>query len=105
MTDRDTLAQVAEEVGLALAPLAQALESPASFAALMRELGWDLSVIPDPLRSIGVPLSGLIDLLTAGDVGEGGLLDSLAIQEVGRGADQPLPLARSRDRVCGRALG
>jgi hypothetical protein len=40
-----------------------------------------------------------------GDVGEGGLLDSLAIQEVGRGTEQPLPLARSRERrVCGSAV-
>ena len=51
MADTDTLAQLAEEVGLALAPLDAALQSPAAFTAFMAQLGWDMFNDPGPDRS------------------------------------------------------
>ena len=68
MPDRDTLARLAEEVGLALAPLDAALQSPESFSALMAELGWDMRVIPAPIAALGGALTALTDVLDAGEV-------------------------------------
>ena len=68
MADQDTLSQIAEEIGLALAPLGAALESPASFGALAAELGWDLAAIPPPISALAGLVSQIVDLLDAGDL-------------------------------------
>jgi hypothetical protein len=68
MADTDTLAQLAEEVGLALAPLDAALQTPASFGAFMIELGWNLAVIPAPIAALSGALSALIGILDTGDI-------------------------------------
>ncbi len=79
MPGRDTLAQLAEEVGLALAPLHDALTSPESFAALMAELGWDLRVIPQPIAALDSAVTPLIEVL------DGGRIDAASVQAALRG--------------------
>jgi hypothetical protein len=68
MADRDTLAALVEELGLALQPLATALESPDRFIALMLELGWDLAAIPQPIADLAPAVTALTDALEAGEV-------------------------------------
>jgi hypothetical protein len=41
MSGKDTLRLIAEELAQAFAPLEEAVTSPESFAALLREMGWD----------------------------------------------------------------
>src|ERR1035437_8824191 len=55
MADRDTLAQLAEQVGLALSPLEDALGSPEAFAAFAIELGWSLDSLPAPVAALAGP--------------------------------------------------
>jgi hypothetical protein len=68
MADRDTLAQLVDELGAALGPLEDAFESPESFAQLMDELGWDMSAIPPALAALAPPLGTLSELLEQGTV-------------------------------------
>jgi hypothetical protein len=68
MSGRDTLAQLAEEVGLALTPLEAALGSPETFSVFMAELGWDMRVIPTPISAIGGAITALASTLEAGEV-------------------------------------
>ncbi|MGA7050794.1 MAG: DUF6603 domain-containing protein [Mycobacterium sp.] len=68
MADRDTLAALAEQVGLALSPLQDALASPEAFAAFAVELGWSLDTLPAPVSAIAGPLESLVKLLEAGQV-------------------------------------
>jgi hypothetical protein len=65
MADRDTLAQLAEEVGGALSPLGAALDSPQSFTAFMVELGWNMTTLPAPNQANG---GALVDILEAGEI-------------------------------------
>src|ERR1035437_238042 len=68
MADRDTLAQLAEQVGLPLSPLEGALGSPGAFAAFAIELGWSLDSLPAPVAAIAGPVASLVKLLEAGQV-------------------------------------
>jgi hypothetical protein len=68
MADRDTFSELAEEIGLALAPLAAALQSPDSFAALMAELGWDMRVVPAVVADIGSALTNLLVVVGNGEI-------------------------------------
>ncbi len=68
MADTDTLAQLAEEVGLALAPLDAALQSADAFGAFVDELGWDLAVIPVPISALGGAVTALVSILDSGDI-------------------------------------
>src|SRR5882757_3426953 len=68
MADRDTLAELVDELGAALGPLEDAFESPESFAQLMDELGWDMSTIPPALAALAPPLGTLSELLDQGTV-------------------------------------
>jgi hypothetical protein len=63
MADRDVLAELVEELGMALAPLAGALESTDAFTELMAELGWDLAAIPPALAALEPPLETTSTLL------------------------------------------
>ena len=68
MADRDVLAVLAEELGLAFGPLELALQSQDDFSDLMRDLGWDLTVIPNALASLEAPLATIAQLLDGGEL-------------------------------------
>jgi hypothetical protein len=68
MADRDVLALLTEELGLAFGPLELALQSQDDFSDLMRDLGWDLAVIPDALASLEAPLATIAQLLDGGEL-------------------------------------
>lgn len=68
MADRDTLAELAEELGLALAPLTEALEGDAPFTELMANLGWSMTTPPPALATLHAPAQNVSDLATNGEI-------------------------------------
>ncbi len=52
MTDNNTIHTIAREFGKAFMPLQAAMESPEAFSGFMRELGWSVEDIPDPIRDL-----------------------------------------------------
>jgi hypothetical protein len=68
MADRDTLAALAEELGLALAPLTTALEDEGSFTELMFNLGWSMTSAPPALAALRAPAQTVHDLVTTGEI-------------------------------------
>ncbi len=68
MADRDTLAALAEELGLAIAPLRRALEDEGSFAELMLNLGWDMTAVPPPLATLQAPAQSVAELVETGGI-------------------------------------
>lgn len=68
MSERDTITLIAEEIGGALTPLSEALKDPARFKVFMRDLGWDISVIPQPIKDLAAPLGRVADVLADGAV-------------------------------------
>jgi Family of unknown function (DUF6603) len=63
MADRDVLAELVEELGMALVPLQDGLQSDDSFAQLMTELGWNLATIPPEIAALRAPLAAIATLL------------------------------------------
>lgn len=68
MSDKDTLVILVEELGKALAPLGDALDTPESFHVLALELGWDIDTIPQPLEDVLIFLAEIVDAIEAGDL-------------------------------------
>jgi hypothetical protein len=68
MADRDTLAILAGEVGLAVQPLAAALVSPGAFRDFLEDLGWSFDTVPDGLNALSGPVSTLVNLVGDGQV-------------------------------------
>lgn len=68
MSERDSLAALAEEISLAFEPLAEAIDSPENFTSFMFDLGWDLRQIPDPIKSLGTSLRVVLDIIGSGEV-------------------------------------
>lgn len=63
MSGKDTLRLIAEELAQALVPLEAAVASPESFAALLRNMGWDFTgLVPPPVAALG---AAAIDLRAA----------------------------------------
>ncbi|SMD26932.1 DUF6603 domain-containing protein [Kibdelosporangium aridum] len=56
-----TVEKIAAEVGKALVPLRDALESPQAFSGLLRELGWSAEVIPQPIADLGAGIETLAE--------------------------------------------
>ena len=81
MADRDTLAELVDELGSALSPLEEAFASVAAFAQLMGELGWDLEQIPPALAALQPALATLSELLDQGELDQSSLPS--ALQAVG----------------------
>jgi hypothetical protein len=81
MADRDTLAELIDELGSALGPLERSFDSVDAFVQLMGELGWDLEQIPPSLAALQPALATLSELLEQGELDS----DSLpaAMQAVG----------------------
>jgi hypothetical protein len=68
MADRDTLAALAEELGLAIAPLTRALEDTGSFTELMLNLGWDLTTVPSALATLQAPAQSIAEIVETGEI-------------------------------------
>ena len=66
MADRDTLAELVDELGSALGPLERPFDSVDAFVQLMGELGWDLEQIPPALAALQPALATLSGLLEQG---------------------------------------
>ncbi|MEN3280097.1 MAG: hypothetical protein V7607_1237 [Solirubrobacteraceae bacterium] len=67
MADRDTLAVLAEELALALAPLTDAVQDEDAFAELMRNLGWDMASIPSALAGLQAPTKSVSETVQGGE--------------------------------------
>jgi hypothetical protein len=68
MADRDTLAALVEELGLALAPLTDALDGPGPFTELMFTLGWDMTSVPPALAALEAPARSVSELVEGGEI-------------------------------------
>jgi hypothetical protein len=66
MAGKDTVAVIAEQLGLALEPIDSAVKTPAAFSAFMRELGWDTSGYIGPVQNLGSIVSGILKLVENG---------------------------------------
>lgn len=55
MAERDTLADIAEQLAFALQPLTQAVSSPAALRDFLEELGWDFAAAPAALNGLQAP--------------------------------------------------
>src|SRR6266487_2655568 len=68
MSERDTIAVLAEEIALAFEPLSEAIGSPENFTTFMRELGWDMREIPEPIKSLATTMQDILDIVKSGEV-------------------------------------
>jgi hypothetical protein len=76
MAGKDTLAVIAEQLGLALAPVDFALTSEGTFSAFMRLLGWDTAGYLGAVQNLGAIVTNLLNLV------EGGLDESDAANAI-----------------------
>ncbi|HMJ46130.1 MAG TPA: DUF6603 domain-containing protein [Ferruginibacter sp.] len=79
MAEKNTISIVAEEMAKALQPLQQATRSVDGFSGFMHGMGWDMLVIPQPLKDIITPLETVVSTLEAGSIDS-----STALQFVGQ---------------------
>ncbi len=99
MEEKNTLVLFFEEIGGALEPLAEAIESFDNFELYMHEMGWSVSNIPPVIQSVASPLNNILDELTSGDLSADsipefvGLLRSVveAINEIKNASASDLP--------------
>jgi hypothetical protein len=77
MAERDTLAEIAEQLALAMQPLVDAVQSPAALRDFLEELGWDFAAVPASLNSLAAPASQVYTLSASTEQVEGGQLGSL----------------------------
>jgi hypothetical protein len=66
MASKDTLAVIAEQLGLALDPLNAALGTPNQFSSFMRVLGWDTSGYIAPVQNLGALATSMTNLVENG---------------------------------------
>ncbi len=66
MAGKDTLALIAQEIGLALSPIDTAVASEANFSAFMRQLGWDTSGSIAAVQNLGAIVTNVLDLVEDG---------------------------------------
>ncbi len=67
METQDTLTEIAEEIGKVFLPLHDALQSPSTFVAFMRKLGWDFTAPIDIFNQIKPVLQVLKNMLATQD--------------------------------------
>jgi hypothetical protein len=99
MAARDTIAVLAEELGAALRPLAEAFASDDVFPGFMWDLGWDFETMPPAFAVLRAPSQTISDVLDQGEIDVGSavaLLDALrvllrAIDDFGTIPDAVLP--------------
>jgi hypothetical protein len=63
MEARDTLSTLAEQIGLAFQPLADAFTSPGALRDFLEEFGWDFAA-PPPLNDVQAPVRDLYALVS-----------------------------------------
>src|SRR5262245_40765719 len=63
MAGKDTLADIAQELGLALSPLRTATMSEGTFSAFMRLLGWDTAGYIPAVQNLGAIVLTILDLV------------------------------------------
>lgn len=68
MAENDTIAALAEGIASAFEPLSEAIASPENFTTFMLELGWNMTEIPEPIKSLAVPLQNILDIVESGEV-------------------------------------
>jgi hypothetical protein len=66
MAGKDTLADIAEQLGLALEPLDGALQTEEMFSAFMRHLGWDTAGYIAEVRNLGSIITGILNAVEDG---------------------------------------
>ena len=77
MAGKDTLAVIAEQLGLALSPIETALISDGTFSAFMRLLGWDTAGPIAAVKNLGSIVKNILDAVEDGlDESEAGNLIS-----------------------------
>ncbi len=75
MANKSTLNVIATEVGKAIAPIQTYFTSLEDFTIFMKQLGWDLSVIPTPISSLMSDVNAMIAQLNTVIGGEAELQD------------------------------
>ena len=65
MTEQGAFEVVVTEIGKLLLPLQQSLDSPENFQSLLRKLGWEADVVPQPLANLGPDLEILFTRLNS----------------------------------------
>ena len=78
MSDQDTIAVIATEIGSALQPVGSAFRSPQSFSAFMESLGWNFNAVPAALNSLTAPAEQISAILQNGEVESGEIPQLLA---------------------------
>ena len=68
MSDQDTIAVLATEIGSALQPAGSAFRSSQSFSAFMESLGWNFNAVPGALNSLIAPAEQISAILQDGEV-------------------------------------
>jgi Family of unknown function (DUF6603) len=68
MSEKDTITFLAEELGSVFDPLIDAITSSENFHTFMLRLGWDMRVVPEPIRSLVVPVQNIREILKSGEV-------------------------------------
>jgi hypothetical protein len=68
LSDQDTIAVLATEIGSALEPVGSAFRSPQGFSAFMERLGWDFDTVPPALNSLAAPAQQISAILEDGEV-------------------------------------
>src|SRR5215472_7402385 len=66
MAGKDTLAVIAQELGLALQPVETALTSDAAFSSFMRLLGWDTATAIAAVKNLGSIASNILSAVENG---------------------------------------
>ena len=66
MAGKDTLADIAQQIGLALSPLDTALTSEGTFSAFMRVLGWDTSGDIAVVKNLGSIVTNILNAVENG---------------------------------------
>jgi len=97
MAESNTIHIIAREFGKAFLPLQDAMESPEAFAGFMRELGWGMEDIPEPIRDLLTALEELRDALTPVLEGDGGPEEFLALIEALRELIQQIEALKDAD--------
>lgn len=67
MAEPDTLSDIAEQLALAMQPLANAVSSPAALRDFLEELGWDFAAVPAALNGLSAPAEQVHSLAASTD--------------------------------------
>jgi Family of unknown function (DUF6603) len=79
MADKDTLSIIAEEIGSALAPLKDMVESENAFRSSMKILGWDATQAVQPITDLVNLVDPIITLLESGEINLGNITQLLSL--------------------------